>query len=132
MPKKTTYTCTDCNKFAPRAARASIKGFQSRHSDWEIVSEHGAEKLRKQYSFNDFDAAIEFAEQLVLLARKEEHHPVIRLERSTMRVFVTWWTKEIGGIHNQDLILAGQTDHLFDLSHINVWPDATTVISRDA
>lgn len=114
MTDKTKHTCTDCNEYAPRAAHVSIMGFQSKHPDWKIVSEHGAEKLRKQYTFSVFDAAINFAEQLVYLGRKEGHHPVIRLERNTMRVFVTWWTKEIDGIHYQDLILAEQTDRIYE------------------
>lgn len=121
MTEKAKYTCIDCNEYAPRAAHVSIMGFQSKHPDWKIISEHGAEKLRKQYTFSVFDAAINFAEQLVYLGREEGHHPVIRLERNTMRVFVTWWTKEINGIHNQDLILAEQTDRIYENGQNPPW-----------
>lgn len=82
--------------------------------------------------FSAFDSAINFAEQLIYLAREEGHHPVIRLERNTMRVFVTWWTKEIKGIHNQDLILAEQTDKLFGRHSINVWSSELPAVSGGA
>ena len=132
MTEKTRYTCIDCNEYAQRAAHVSIMGFQSKHPDWKIISEHGAEKLRKQYTFSVFDAAINFAEQLVYLGREEGHHPVIRLERNTMRVFVTWWTKEIKGIHNNDLMLAGHTDNLFNSRSINMWSDGLPAIPGEA
>lgn len=121
MAEKTRRTRVDCNEFVPRAAHVSIMGFQSRHPGWETINEHGAEKLRKQYSFGVFDAAIAFAEQILYLAKTEGHQPVIRLERNTMRVTVTWWTKEIKGIHNQDLILAQKTDWLFQKERKQHW-----------
>ena len=123
MTQQTKHTCSNCSEFAPRAAHVSIMGFQSTHPGWQTVSEHGAKKLRKQYSFSVFDAAIAFAEEILYLGKAEEHHPVIRLERNTMRVFVTWWTKEIKGIHNSDLVLAEQTDKLFNRGSIKVRSD---------
>ena len=126
MTETTRHTCTDCNQYAPRAAHVSIMGFQSQHPGWEAVSEHGMEKLRKQYAFDVFDAAIAFAEQIIFLARAEGHHPTIRLERNTMCVIVTWWTKALNGIHNSDLILAAQTDRLFDAEQVKRSPHLST------
>lgn len=122
MTEPANRTCTDCNRYAPRAARASIIGFQSAHPGWETVQEHEAEKIRKQFEFTVFADAIAFAERIVYLAKAEGHHPVIRMERNTMRVFVTWYTKEIKGIHNRDLLLAQQTDRLYDVGPDRGWP----------
>ncbi|MBN2342840.1 MAG: 4a-hydroxytetrahydrobiopterin dehydratase [Deltaproteobacteria bacterium] len=124
MTEHIKQTCANCNEHAPQAARVSILGFRSRHPEWKIVEEHGARKLRKEFRFGVFDGAITFAEQLLYMARTEGHHPVIRMERNTKTVFVTWWTKEINDIHNRDLLLARQTDRLFDNRTVRVLLDA--------
>ena len=130
MTQRTENTGTDRSGHAPEGMHESLVRFQAKHPGWETVSEHGAEKLRKQYEFSSFDAAIAFAEALLYLGKAEGHHPVIRLERNTMRVFITWWTKEINGIHHRDLTMARETDRMFDLSSVNVWSDATAATHR--
>jgi 4a-hydroxytetrahydrobiopterin dehydratase len=131
MTQRSKNTHTDRNGYASGAASDSIVRFLAKHPGWETVSEHGTEKLRKQYEFSGFDAAIAFAEALLYLGKAEGHHPVIRLERNTMRAFITWWTKEINGIHHRDLTMAQETDRIFDLGSVNVWSNATAVTHRN-
>lgn len=47
-----------------------------------------------------------------------------------MTVIVTWWTQKIKNIHNQDLILAQQTERLFELQQYSAWPMTTELISH--
>jgi len=44
------------------------------------------------------------------IAEAEDHHPLVVTEWG--RVTVQWWTHKIGGLHQNDFIMAAKTDRL--------------------
>ena len=68
------------------------------------------EKLRRKYSFEDFMQAIDFVNKMAQLAESEGHHPNFSVDYS--RVDVTIWTHAIGGLSENDFILAAKIDKL--------------------
>lgn len=52
------------------------------------------------------------ANQIALIAEKEDHHPVITI--GAEKVIVKWWTHIIGNLHRNDFIMAAKTSVLFD------------------
>ncbi len=71
-------------------------------------SEEGEDQLRREFHFPDFKQAFSFAYKLAALAERENHHPAILVEWG--KVTVTWWTHKIGGLHQNDFIMAAKTD----------------------
>ena len=76
-----------------------------------FVEEDGVDKIRRQFSFETYTESINFTDEVAALADFEDHHPAILLEWG--RVTVSWWTHKIGGVHMNDLLMARETDHLY-------------------
>ena len=73
---------------------------------WDIIE--GC-KLEKTFKFKNFKEALDFTNRLGELAEQQEHHPDIYL--SWGKVKVELWTHKIGGLHENDFILASCIDH---------------------
>ena len=70
----------------------------------------GTTRLRREFSFRTFSAAFAYATGLALLAEKYQHHPV--LEVSWGRLVVSFTTDSIGGLSENDYIMAARIDRL--------------------
>ena len=44
-------------------------------------------------------------------AEKEGHHPALLTEWG--KVTVSWWTHDVGGLHQNDFIMAARTDDIY-------------------
>ncbi len=66
--------------------------------------------IEKTYKFKDFKEALAFVNKIGDLAESEGHHPSIRL--SWGKVVVRSWTNKIGGLHENDFILAAKIDEI--------------------
>jgi 4a-hydroxytetrahydrobiopterin dehydratase len=65
-------------------------------------------KLRKTMTFADFRAAMAFVGRVAELAEAEGHHPDFCVHYA--RVDFTLWTHAIGGLSENDFILASKID----------------------
>ena len=72
---------------------------------WEVVNE---KKLRKEYSFDDFQQALDFTNRVGEIAEDQGHHPDIYLSYGKVEVQV--WTHKIDGLTESDFIFAAKTD----------------------
>ena len=72
---------------------------------WAMPNEH---HLEKEYKFKDFREALDFVNRLGEVAEREGHHPDIFLAWG--RVMVTLWTHSVGGLSENDFILAAKAD----------------------
>jgi len=61
-------------------------------------------KLRKQFRFPDFAAAIAFMVRVAFEAERLDHHP--NWSNVYDRVEVTLWTHDVGGLTDRDVALA--------------------------
>ncbi len=66
--------------------------------------------LRREFRFPDFAAALAFVNRIGELAEGEQHHPDIALGWG--RVAVATYTHSIGGLSENDFILAAKIDAL--------------------
>ncbi len=74
---------------------------------WTVEEEA---KIKKEFKFRDFKEAIGFVMQVAELAEAEGHHPDIL-------IFFKWvtiqlWTRAVGGLSENDFILAAKIDKL--------------------
>jgi len=91
---------------------AALKGTELRKlygqlDGWNMVNEH---HLEKEYLFKDFRQALDFVNGLGEVAEQEGHHPDIFLAWG--KVKVTLWTHSVGGLSENDFILAAKADAL--------------------
>ena len=74
---------------------------------WRIVDE---KRLEGEFSFKDFRQSLDFVNRVGELAEAEGHHPDLYLAYGKVRI--TLWTHKIGGLHDNDFILAAKIDRL--------------------
>jgi 4a-hydroxytetrahydrobiopterin dehydratase len=72
---------------------------------------HGAERIRKDWTVKNFTAGIDFFQRVAQLAEDEGHHPDLHLE-GYRNVWIEIWTHAIGGLSENDFILAAKIDKL--------------------
>lgn len=77
------------------------------HDKWEVVDN---KKIKKEFKFKNFLEAIEFLNKIAKIAEQENHHPDIHIYYN--RVLIELWTHEIGGLSENDFILAAKIDEL--------------------
>lgn len=75
---------------------------------WRL--EEAATRLRRGFKFSNFATALEFVNQVSEIAEKQDHHPEISFGWGHVEIEI--WTHKIGGLHENDFILAARIDAL--------------------
>lgn len=87
--------------FAAAAALRSLVG-------WDL--QEGSTRLHKHYRFRDFKEAMRFVDALARVAEAEGHHPDFHVHYAN--VDVELWTHAVGGLSDNDFIVAAKLDAL--------------------
>ena len=74
-------------------------------NNWQVVDET---YLEKEFSFKDFQSALDFVNKVGELAEQADHHPELSLTwgRATIRIS----THSIGGLSEADFIFAARSE----------------------
>jgi 4a-hydroxytetrahydrobiopterin dehydratase len=104
-----TKRCKSCEggveKYAPAEAEAQLAAL----SGWRLTDD--ARRIRKDWQMKDFWAGIEFFRRVAELAEAEGHHPDLHLE-GYRHAWIELWTHAVGGLSENDFILAAKIDQL--------------------
>jgi 4a-hydroxytetrahydrobiopterin dehydratase len=76
---------------------------------WRLADD--GNRIRKDWQMADFMAAIEFFDKVAELAEAEDHHPDLHLE-GYRHAWIELWTHSVGGLSENDFILAAKIDRL--------------------
>lgn len=76
-------------------------------SGWKLIEDH---HLERTFTFTDFRGALDFANQVGLLAEQEQHHPEITVTWG--RTLIRVWTHKIEGLSESDFVLAAKIDRM--------------------
>jgi 4a-hydroxytetrahydrobiopterin dehydratase len=74
--------------------------------DWTLAGD----RLRRRFVFRDFAHAMDFVGRMAALAEREGHHPDFAVHYRQVDVEI--WTHAIGGLSENDFILAAKIDLL--------------------
>jgi 4a-hydroxytetrahydrobiopterin dehydratase len=110
MNDLTKQKCEACHVGAPRVTDAEVAELKPQVPDWQLVLRDDIWRLERAFEFQDFAAALAYANQVGALAESEGHHPALLVEWG--RVTVSWWTHKIKGLHRNDFVMAAKTDRL--------------------
>lgn len=102
--------CTPCRGGIPPLTRGEAENALQRIPGWTLADDGG--RLERHFRFADFAAALRFVTALGAAAEHEGHHPDISFGWGYATV--SWQTKKIMGLHDNDFIMAAQTDALAD------------------
>ncbi|TQV70151.1 4a-hydroxytetrahydrobiopterin dehydratase [Exilibacterium tricleocarpae] len=104
-------SCEACRAGAPRVEAGEREGLLGQLPDWSVQTRDGIDQLERLFTFENFERALAFTNQIGALAESEAHHPALLTEWG--KVTVTWWTHKIKGLHKNDFIMAAKTDQAF-------------------
>lgn len=101
--------CVPCEGGAPPLLSKEIVEYAKElGNDWKVVNDH---HIEKEFSFKNFKEALAFTNQIGAIAEEEGHHPDILLRWG--KVKVTLWTHAVGGLSENDFILASKINQTF-------------------
>lgn len=101
-------TCTPCRGGIPPLTRQEAEAYLARAPAWELLDE--GRRIERRFRFGDFREALEFVTRLGALAEAEGHHPDVGFGWGWATV--SWQTRKIRGLHENDFIMAAKTDAL--------------------
>ena len=105
MDDLTKRRCTPCEGGTPKLEGEELERYAVVLPTWKVVD---GRQIEKEYRFPDFAQALAFVNRLGEVAEAEGHHPDVFLAWG--KVKVTLWTHAIGGLSENDFILAAKAD----------------------
>lgn len=109
MRNLTLKKCVPCESGTPPLQEGQIKELHKEISDWEVSEDN--KKISRNFEFRDFTKAMSFINKVADLAEDEGHHPDM-LIYSWNKVKIELWTHAIGGLSDNDFIMAAKIDTL--------------------
>ncbi len=97
--------CVPCEGGVPKLKPEEIRKFLQEIPNWSEKDE----KLYRSFSFKNFKETMKFVNQMAELAEQEGHHPDFTVHYNQVEVVI--WTHAIGGLSENDFILAAKIDH---------------------
>ena len=112
MTNLTEQACEACRAGAPQVSAEEQQTLLQEIPGWSVIELDGESQLCREFRFKNFVEALAFANQVGDLAEAENHHPALLVEWG--KVTVRWWTHKIGGLHQNDFIMAARTSRLYE------------------
>lgn len=101
--------CVPCEggvpKLTPDQADQQITALEG----WTVTHDH--QRIRKEWVVTNFMAAMKFFNQVAEIAESDGHHPDLHLV-GYRNVAIELWTHAIGGLSENDFIVAAKIDEL--------------------
>ncbi|MEO6811544.1 MAG: 4a-hydroxytetrahydrobiopterin dehydratase [Isosphaeraceae bacterium] len=101
--------CTPCEGGVPKLSREEAEGYLKNLQGWTITPD--GQRTRKEWVVKNFVAALAFFQEVARVAEAEGHHPDLHLV-GYRNVAIEIWTHAIGGLSENDFILAAKIDTL--------------------
>jgi 4a-hydroxytetrahydrobiopterin dehydratase len=98
--------CVSLEKGHPKLSPAQVRELLGQVVGWDAEGD----KLKKTFTFKDFVTAMEFLNRVAEVAESEQHHPDFSVHYNKVDFLI--WTHSVGGLSENDFILAAKIDAL--------------------
>ncbi len=105
----TQKKCEPCEGGVDPCPLPHVKEQLDKLPGWYIT--HEGQRIRKDWTVKNFMAGLDFFNRVAEIAEADGHHPDLHLE-SYKLVSIGLWTHAIGGLSENDFILAAKIDAL--------------------
>ncbi len=100
--------CKPCEGGMPPATKEEAEILLKRVADWRLSPD--GKTIERSFKFKNFAEALDFVNKVGAIAEEEGHHPDIGLHWGRVEISLT--THAIGGLSENDFILAAKIDRL--------------------
>lgn len=101
-------SCTPCRGGIPPLTLDDAQRYLEQASGWSLLDD--GKRIERSFKFANFREALAFVARVGELAEREGHHPDIGFGWGWAKV--SWHTKKIRGLHENDFIMAAKTNEL--------------------
>jgi len=101
--------CVPCEGGVPKLATDQVQELLKALPAWKLTSD--GQRLRREWRVKDFVTGLDFFQRVGQVAEREDHHPDLHLV-GYRNVTIEIWTHAIGGLSENDFILAAKIDQL--------------------
>jgi 4a-hydroxytetrahydrobiopterin dehydratase len=101
--------CQPCEGGVEPASRQEAEQQLKSLPGWRL--RHDGQRIRKDWTVKNFMAGMDFFHRVAQVAEEDGHHPDLHLE-GYRKVWIELWTHAIGGLSENDFILAAKIDRL--------------------
>jgi len=101
-------TCVPCRGGIPPLTKAEAERYLRETPGWMLADE--GRGIERSFKFRNFKEALEFVGKVGELSERQGHHPDVSFGWGWAKV--SWQTKKIKGLHENDFIMAAKTDQL--------------------
>ena len=103
-------SCVPCRGGVPPLSPNEATRYLAGTPAWRL--EENGTRLCRRFEFRDFVGAMKFVNRVAEMAEEQGHHPDFAIHWN--KVDLVLWTHKIGGLHENDFILAAKIDRLLD------------------
>ena len=101
--------CVPCEGGVDPCPLPVVQAQLDRLDGWYLT--HQNQRIRKDWTVDNFLSGLEFFQQVAQVAEAEGHHPDLHLV-GYKNVSIEIWTHAIGGLSENDFILAAKIDQI--------------------
>ena len=101
--------CVPCEGGVPKLTPDQVKDYLKALPQWRVTDD--GQRIRREWRVKNFVAGLDFFNKVGKLAEDEGHHPDLHLT-GYRNVAIEIWTHAIGGLSENDFILAAKIDQL--------------------
>lgn len=105
----TKKKCLPCEGGVPPATLEEARQQLQQLNGWTLTDD--GQRIRKEWTVKNFMAAMRFFNDVAKVAEDDNHHPDLHLT-GYRHVAIELWTHAIGGLSENDFILAAKIDQL--------------------
>lgn len=105
----TQKKCVPCEGGVPKFSLSEAQEQLKQVEGWKLT--HDGQRIRKDWVVKNFMAGMKFFNEVARVAEDDQHHPDLHLE-GYRNVWIELWTHAIGGLSENDFILAAKIDQL--------------------
>jgi 4a-hydroxytetrahydrobiopterin dehydratase len=101
--------CASCEGGVPPLTPERVREMLPAIPAWRLSDD--GKRLRREWRVADFMTAIDFFNRVATIAEEQDHHPDLHLV-GYRNVAIELWTHAVGGLSENDFILAAKIDPL--------------------
>ena len=105
----TCKRCVPCEGGIPGLDAAQVRDHLTAVLSWRFTDD--GKRIRREWRVKDFLTALDFFRRVGEVAEAEDHHPDLHLV-GYRNVAIEIWTHAVGGLTENDFILAAKIDQL--------------------
>ncbi|HEX7898727.1 MAG TPA: 4a-hydroxytetrahydrobiopterin dehydratase [Planctomycetota bacterium] len=108
MSQLASKKCVPCSKGTKKLSEEEVRNLLQEVPEWKLGP--NKDRIAREFGFPEFAPAMVFVNQVAALAEEEGHHPDFHVHYNKVKLVL--WTHAIGGLHDNDFVMAARIDRL--------------------